>query len=312
MLCPYSDLKKFVTYLYGDKLELVNDIEFDYSNPTIICVVKNEDDKLINFFKHYNGIGKINYLFIDNNSSDDTIKILKDNNAKIYTVKENFLTVRKLAWINKVYSTIPNNSWTILLDADELLVYHDLEKISINDFIRKLECKSIDISGAVMLDMYSQTPCLQREYIKHYRFFQNKFFEKKSYWYTSIYGGIRDREFNFKNERIFLIKKHPLVKKYKENIIISCHYIYPFHKNLKSTTYLGLLHYKLFDKEIDKYKRIAEEGSYGKGGGSVEYKLYLKKFKEKKYEDIFKNDIDTLEYKDSNVLNDIKIIKKIL
>ena len=57
--------------------------------------------------------------------------------------------------------------------------------------------------------------------------------------------------------------------------MISCHYIYPFEKNLKSFTYLALLHYKLFDNEIQKYKKIAEDGSYGKGGGSKEYKLYF-------------------------------------
>lgn len=309
MICPVKDIKNFITYLYLDKIEITNEVELDYKNPTIICVVKNEYDKLLNFFEHYNKLGKINYIFIDNDSTDGTIELLKENNAKIYSVKEKFLTIRKLAWINKIYSTIPENSWTLLLDADELLVYYEYESKCLNELTEAFEKNNIEIAGAVMLDMFSKHSCSRNDYIKEYKFFQNSFEEKKSYWYNSIYGGIREREFNFLKERIFLIKKHPLVKKKKENILISCHYIYPFEKNLKAATYLALLHYKLFDNEIQKYKKIAEDGSYGKGGGSKEYKLYLSKFAQKKYEDIFKTDENTLEFNGTETLKKISILK---
>ena len=69
------------------------------------------------------------------------------------------------------------------------------------------------------------------------------------------------------------------------------------------------MHYKLFDSEIQKYKKIAEDGSYGKGGGSKEYKLYLNKFSQKKYEDIFKLDENTLEFKGTETLKKVSIIK---
>lgn len=125
-----------------------------------------------------------------------------------------------------------------------------------------------------MIDMFSKEPVDRQEYINRYIFFENIFHEEKSFYFKSIYGGIREREFKFGDNRMFLIKKHPVVKKTSDSMLIHCHYIYPFKRNFESEVYFGLLHYKLFDSEIEKYRRIAKEQSYG--NNSVEYKRYLK------------------------------------
>ena len=117
-----SDVENFSKWLYHDKVILINKSKMNKDFPYIICVVRNEANKLVHFFEHYNKIGQFNYIFIDNGSDDNTIDIIKRYGGTIYQCLEPFTTNRKLAWVNKVYSSLPNGVWTILLDADELLV----------------------------------------------------------------------------------------------------------------------------------------------------------------------------------------------
>lgn len=309
-----NDIIEFANYLYYDKVECVHKSEYIEGLPYIIVVVKNEIDKLVNFFAHYKKIGDFNFIFIDNGSTDGSIEFIKKNGGTIFQCLEAFSTHRKLAWINKVYSTLPNDIWTILLDADELLVYDGYESIRFDSIINILEKNRIDLVGAVMIDMFSIHPSSKVDYINNYVYFENNLHEEKSIYCNSVYGGIREREFkngdyNFSSGRTFLVKKHPVIKKKQYTLLIHCHYIYPYYRNYKSKILFGLLHYKLFDAELLKYKAISETGSYG--NGSVEYKSYLKKMSEKTYEEIFAISNNTIRYVGSSSLKKIKCIRSI-
>lgn len=303
--------EEFLDFLYSDELSLLCTGTAEVGKPYIICVVRNEADKLSHFFDHYNAVGDFNYVFIDNGSTDNSVNLMEKNNSTVYLAKSQFTTQRKLCWINKVYSRIPKDSWVLLLDADELLVYDGYENNSLNDVIDTLDENNITICGAVMIDMFSHKSVPTSEYFDNYAYFENSFHEEKSYYFKSVYGGIREREFNPGGDRTFLLKKHPLTKKIKNTLLISCHYIFPFDRNLSSELYFGLLHYKLFDSEIDKYKKIAQSGNYGKGGGSSEYKAYVNSILNKPYEAIFKIDANTVRYQGTTSLMEIKCIKDI-
>lgn len=309
-----SEIEDFISWLYKDEVVLVHKGSINKKFPYVIGVVKNEADKLTHFFEHYNKIGDFNFIFIDNGSEDSSIEIIKKNGGTIYQCLETFSTRRKLAWLNKVYSTIPNQSWTILLDADELLVYDGYEDIKFDEILQIFDREHIDLAGAVMIDMFSNKPIMKENYIKEYVYFENNLHEEKSVFCNSVYGGIREREFKmneyeFGSGRVFLVKKHPVIKKTQETFLIHCHYIYPFKRNYDSTIYFGLLHYKVFDSEIDRYRKIAKEGSYG--NGSVEYKSYLEKFQNKEYEDIFQLSKKTIRYTGTNSLEKIECLKDI-
>lgn len=309
--CAYTadETRDYVKWLYSDAVKMVNYGEINPDWPTIICVIKNEIDKLPNFFSHYDKIGQFNYVFIDNGSTDGSLELVESKNAVVYQCLEKFSTNRKLAWINKVYSTLPEGMWTVLLDADELLVYDGYEKIPFNSVMEQFNKKRISTAAAIMIDMFPERKVNKKDYLSEYIYFENLFHEEKSFYFNSVYGGIREREFKFGNDRMFLIKKHPVVRKDNRSMLIHCHYIYPFDRNFESVIYFGLLHYKLFESEIEKYKSIAEAGSYG--NGSIEYKTYLKAFKEKSYEQIFAQGNDTIKYTGTDSLKKIKCLMDI-
>lgn len=304
-----KEIIEYLDYLYNDKVDIYHKESVNYSNPTIIGVVKNEAGKLDSFFNHYKKIGRFNYVFIDNGSTDRSKEIIINNGGTVYQCLEPFSTHRKLSWINKVYSTFPNDVWTLLLDADELLIYNGYETLSINEVIQAFENLNINLVGAVMIDMFANHPTNCKDYLQEYIYFENNFHEEKSVYCNAVYGGIREREFKFSNNRMFLVKKHPLIKKTHDTLLMHCHYIYPFKRNYESEIYLGLLHYKLFDREIEKYKRIASEESYG--NGSIEYKNYYKVLAQKAYEEIFAISEYTEKYLGTESLEKIQCIKDV-
>lgn len=300
---------KYINYLYTDEVRLIHQGRYQYGIPTIICVVKNEADKLEAFFNHYNKLGEFNYIFIDNGSTDMSVEIIRNNEGTVYLCLEPFSTIRKISWINKVYSTLKVGEWSILLDTDELLVYDNYEIISINDVLKAFDKNNITTGAAIMIDMFSNKPSQRESYIDNYVYFENCFHEEKSFFFNSIYGGIREREFKFKKGRIFLIKKHPVVKKEEDTMLIHCHYIYPFKRNFQSQIYFGLLHYKLFDSEFEKYKKFAQEGNYA--DESIEYKNYMKAFADKTYEQIFAIGKNTELYNGTESLKKINCLQDV-
>ncbi len=309
--CAFSaeECADYVRWLYTDKIEQIRSGSHLENAPTIICVAKNERDKLCNFFDHYRRLGRFNYIFIDNGSTDGSLELLEREGAAVYSVTEPFCTNRKLAWINKVYSTIPNGSWTVLLDADELLTFHGYEDTGFEKVLAAMDRQGITTAGAVMVDMFSAHPVGDGDYLESYVYFENRFHEESSFYFNSVYGGIREREFKFGEGRMFLIKKHPVVKKDERTMLIHCHYIYPYRRNFRSEIYFALLHYKLFDSEIEKYRRIAREGSYE--GGSAEYKNYIRTFTEKSYEEIFRKSEDTELYGGTPSLEKISCLRNV-
>ena len=302
-----SYVEQYIHALYHDRLTLMDEGRMDETLPAIICVVKNEADKLRAFFDHYDRLGRVNYLFIDNGSTDESVAMMKAHNARIYTTDEAFSTVRKSAWIELVYTTLPEGMWTILLDADELLVYDGYEQLPLNELLAAFDRHGMDTAGAVMIDMFSPTQPASANYMDDYVWFENNFHEEKSFLFNSIYGGIREREFNFTDSRAFLIKKYPVAKKDSRSVLANPHTVWPYERNFRADTWFGLLHYKLFDRELEKYRRIAREGSYHHG--STEYKMYLQAFAQKSYEDIFRTGPDSVHYEGTPSLRKIACLK---
>jgi len=279
------ELKNFISYLYNDEIKILKKIELKKDIPTIICVVKDEIDKINTFLDHYKSLGEFNFVFVDNGSTDGTLEILLNEPVMIYQVLGKFSTIRKLAWINKVYLNLPINNWYLLLDVDELMVYKGYEANNFNYFLSSLPPNTLSV-GALMIDMFA-VENTNKHYMETYKYFENSFTTRKSFYFEAIYGGFRQRAFNDDKKSLYLIKKHPLLYNDGIHFFCHCHYNYPYESNFKSSLMIGLLHYKLYANEMDKYKKIAMDKGYA--FGSAEYKKYIEVLSNKEFSTIFIN-----------------------
>ena len=122
----------------NDKLyELCVENKFsELDSPVLICVVKNERERMIRFFEHYEKIGVSQFVIIDNDSADGTIDIcMTRENVNLYSVQHEYSSARRVAWINQVLDLYGVNRWYLVVDADELIDYVGSERYTINELI---------------------------------------------------------------------------------------------------------------------------------------------------------------------------------
>ena len=192
------------------------------SEPILICATKNNLPAVKLQLKHHRKIGVTSFIYIDNLSTDGTFEYLKDqNDVTLYKVDTQFKSFVHKIWYQLAIKQEGYDKWYLTLDDDELFAYPGMETVDINRYIEFLEMQKKTGTFSIMLDMYSENKLfsgagtgIKDEYC---------FFDMDYCWKgASISGGPRQRIFSMKHKLI----KYPLLK-YKKNMIIKAHKIYP-------------------------------------------------------------------------------------
>lgn len=299
----------------NSKIQLIkkSNINFENDKLIVVCVVKNDLERMKMFYDHYRNIGVSQFVILDNNSDDGTFEwLLEQSDSDIYLVKDKFYSKRKYGWINKILSIYGFDRWYLYVDSDELFVYEGIETKGIQGIIKYAERKKLTRISTIMVDMYSiegifKTNTSKENIINRYKYFdRDSYVTSKNYKGLVVRGGPRKRVMaeNLEWKGPVLIK-HPLFKFKKGEIFESAHYIFPF----QTTSFIGgaLLHYKFLTSDLDRYKKIAKEGNFSEG--SKEYKTYIKSYQKNKNLNFMYE--GSVEYKDSSSLKFIKEIKKL-
>jgi hypothetical protein len=260
-------------------------------------VVRNESLRLPFMLNHYlsNGVDRI--FILDNDSSDESSTIvLSHQNTHLFNVHDDY--VNQAAWVDVLLRRYGTGCWCLVVDADEILIYPDFERISLRAFCNSLDLASFDALDCVLLDMYPEgrlseveyergtdplliAPCFDRSSytdapwfggsscadggtVSHYIHHMNLFYRGPS----RLVGGMRKRVFNVDA----CISKFPLVK-FKKRM-----YLCPgthFVQNARIADLRGvLLHFKYLN---DFTQNIASEVARVQRahGNELEYKEYL-------------------------------------
>ncbi len=280
-------------------------------NPILISVVLNEIERMDVFLNHYRKIGIKRFAILDNGSTDGTVEFLrKQSDVDLFQVSDNFESKIKIGWINRLVSHYGTNYWYLVVDADELLVWEDVEEDCIQNIIRYFNQKRITHVRALMIDMYSKNTKWNTDESFENVFPECKYFDYNTYYHKKtneahlVCGGPRKRVL----DREVWLTKYPLFKIRKNEIVINPHVIYPYD-DMESACYLALLHYKFLTKNDQrKMRRYARRGNYA--CNSAEYKSYLQKQRENKNNFQFYFE-ESAEYISSQSLRQVEEIKAI-
>ncbi len=132
------------------------------SPDSLVCVTRthNEGRIIEDFIQHHRKLGDISFLIIDDHSTDDTSNILlkQPDVTLFHPTKDSHYRDDKKLWVQELLNDFCPNHWALCLDADEQLIYRDMEHRNIRDLIAQLESKNADSFPAVMLDMYADKP----------------------------------------------------------------------------------------------------------------------------------------------------------
>ena len=279
----YSDERVFsiAEEFLAASIEKMKDCEFAVENvhsPILICVIKNDMGKLVQFMEHYRKLGITKFIFLDNMSTDGTYEyLLKQEDTVVYRCQNSYLSSRRIAWINRIIAEYGIDKWYMVVDSDEFFTYLGAKKYSISEFIQKVEEKGYKRAGVVHLDMYPKGSLFESDSKMDFRE-KYCYFDKDTYTLTrikngrgiKIKGGPRKRVFgtdeNVSGVRLMYIEK--------DDIVASSHYTIPFEKSQNVPIYIVSQHYKFIDeKDYDKMIDAVKTEIYS--NGSKDYKIYL-------------------------------------
>lgn len=255
----------------------------------LFVVARNEALRLPYFLKYYLELGVDRIFVIDNNSTDDTVKIAcSTENAHVFKIDHSFKEFWN--WIEYFLNEYGRDRWCIVVDIDELLFYPLIENLNIKEFIYYLNKKNYTAFRSFLLDLYPEGPIRETNYLAgadpleicpyfdpHYNLMEGNFFDKNrwaSFSWTMVIGGVRQRIFGNTKERnwVFCLSKVPLFK-YAEGVYLT-EGMHAINGACVADVEGIVLHTKFMQDFVQKVcEESLREEHYLNG---VEYKIYQK------------------------------------
>lgn len=262
----------------------------------LFCTVRNEQARLPYFLKHYRDIGVDHFLFVDNDSDDGTAAFLAEQpDVSVWHSSASYRQSRfGVDWLNGLQRKYGHGHWTLVVDADEFLIYPFCDTRPLRALTDWLDASSIRSFSAMLLDMYPKGRLDERAYVKGDNPFEiAAWFDSGNYTMKKnprfgnlwIQGGPRSRVF-FADapDKAPALNKIPLVKWHKRySYVSSTHMLLPRGLNQVYDQWGGekasgvLLHAKFLDGFADKaQEELTRQQHYA---GSAEYRTYADSLK---------------------------------
>lgn len=126
----------------------------------VVMVVRNEAHRLPYTLDYYRNAGVGHFLVVDNMSTDATPDLLRDApDVSLWQTSASYREARfGLDWANWLLMHYGHGHWCLMVDADELLVYPDCDRIDIRGLTAQLDACGQKAFGALMLDLYPRGP----------------------------------------------------------------------------------------------------------------------------------------------------------
>lgn len=234
----------------------------------LICVVRNEALRLPLFFEHYKRLGVTRFIMIDNNSDDGSLKLLlAEKSADVYFTGVPFLQgLSGLYWANGLAHALCEGRWVLRVDADELLVYHGMEKHGLAGVKRWLEDHGRDRLLAPLCDLYPSSPLRKKrrnieQVLKDDSWFDGEGYKVENWregWHLT--GGPRQRLFGQGPFKAWL-SKNPFFRMTEKTSLVHHHYLWPLDRSRREPA-AALLHLKMFGDLAERSERFEREGQH--------------------------------------------------
>lgn len=126
----------------------------------VICCVRNERHIMPAFLAHYRALGVKSFIISDNCSTDGTLSyLLEQPDVVCFACDTEYRhSTYAVAWQQALLSGFRCGLWSVVVDADEFLVFPGYKTRSISDFVREQDSNGHDAICCFMLDMYPSGP----------------------------------------------------------------------------------------------------------------------------------------------------------
>ena len=235
----------------------------------LMSVVRNEAIRLPPFFDHYKKLGITRFIMVDNGSDDATPELLlAEPTADIFYTTASYGAARSgIYWYSGLARAFCTGHWTMMADADELLVYDGVDQHGIPDLCRWLDRQGQDRVFVPMIDLYPQGVVGQSG-LQIAESLRASWFDTTGYalhrhrvgWLAT--GGPRHRLFattlRTNNE---WASKYAIFRMQPETVIANAHFIWPRDTG-PARPFAAFLHLKFLDDFVERSARNEREGQH--------------------------------------------------
>ena len=126
----------------------------------LVACMRNEMFMLPHFLAHYRKLGVTSFLIADNGSDDGTLEFLAEQpDVALFSVDTDYnLSRYGVAWQQALMSAFRVGKWSIVADADELLLWQEKQTQTLPDLLSDPGFDDADAVRIFMLDMYPKGP----------------------------------------------------------------------------------------------------------------------------------------------------------
>ena len=126
----------------------------------VVAVMRNEMFMLPHFLSHYRRLGVDSFLIADNGSDDGTREYLAEqSDVTLFSVDTDYNRSHYgVAWQQAMLSSFRVGKWSLVADADELLVWQDHPRETLPELLARPDFAEAEAARVFMLDMYPEGP----------------------------------------------------------------------------------------------------------------------------------------------------------
>lgn len=132
----------------------------------VVACMRNEMFMLPHFLAHYRKLGVSAFLIADNCSDDGTLEYLvQQPDVALFSVDTDYKSSRYgVAWQQAMMSAFRLGKWSLIADADELLVWQEEQRQTLPELLQTPSFLTADAVRIFMLDMYPQGALEQADF----------------------------------------------------------------------------------------------------------------------------------------------------
>ncbi|MEM8654458.1 MAG: glycosyltransferase family 2 protein [Pseudomonadota bacterium] len=133
----------------------------------LISTMRNEQIRLPQFLDYYRMMGVDHFLFVDNDSTDNTVGYLRGmSDVSVWHTTASYKRSKYgVDWVNWLARKYADGHWLLVVDPDELFVYPFCDTRPIRALTDWLENSGIRSFSAMLLDMYPKGRIGEQAYV---------------------------------------------------------------------------------------------------------------------------------------------------
>jgi len=281
-------------------------------------VVRNEAVRLPFFLDYYRRLGVARFLVVDNASTDATAILLADQ-PDVFVWRSDLAFSRAnfgAGWFEPILRAHGVGHWTLIVDADELLVYRACEAQPLPDLCAALERAGKRALDGVLLDMYADRPIRDTHYAPGQDprqvcpYFDRHFYHAAYAEWTpyrnqmTLVGGVRQRVFGAGGD--YVISKVALLRYDSDVVLIGGQHWTSMPAEQIRQRGCALLHFKYMAAFPAYVRQEVARGEHF--GGAMQYAEYARGLADD--DDLTLYDPShSVRYRDSRQLVELGIIR---